>query len=99
MVVKKNVVEVAGALSLLELVGYRTVELKGHPYLAIDDAVGIDSGMLDKAIKLLLQYQERQVEDETSQPIDQSTWRHSLSPSDALPHSYPIPSHHLRCTT
>ena len=59
--------EVPGALALLELVGYRAVELKGHPYLAIDDALGVNSGMLEKAIKLLLQYQERQVAEENSQ--------------------------------
>jgi len=68
IVVKKAVVEVTGALSLLELVGFRTVELKGHSYIAIDDAAGINSGMLEKAIKLLLQYQERQIAEEKSRP-------------------------------
>ena len=67
IVVKKHIVEVSGALALLELVGYRTVELKGHPYLAIDDAAGFNSDMLEKAIKLLLQYQQRQVEEDNSQ--------------------------------
>lgn len=87
IVVKKSVVEVTGALTLMELVGYRTVELKGHPYIAIDDAAGINNVMLQKAIKLLLQYQERQVQDmQSQQPLN-------TPPSVLSPLSHHISSH------
>ena len=89
IVVKKNIVEVTGALALLELVGYRTVELKGHPYIAIDEAAGINTAILEKAIKLLLQYQERQAAEESSQQP-----RNQHQPASALypPHSSLAPS-------
>ena len=68
IVVKRNVVEVAGAAALLELVGYRTAELKGHSYFAIDDTAGVNNAMIDKIIRQLLQYAERQQAEESSQP-------------------------------
>ena len=77
IVVKKNVVEVSGALALLELLGYRSVELKGHPYIAIDDTAAIDTVMLEKTIKMLLQYQERQAEEDKSQGMDEPPHEHS----------------------
>ena len=87
---KKNVVEVSGALALLELLGYRTVELKGHPYIAIDDAAPVDNAMLEKTIKMLLQYQERQVEEDNSQQLNEPPHAIRLSTARALLHAHAL---------
>ena len=64
IVVKKAVMDVPGAVGLMALVGYKEVELNKHPYLAIDDREGVHAAYLDKAVRLLLQYAERQAEEE-----------------------------------
>ena len=68
--------EVPGALSLMEALGFRAVEVKGLPYLTLDDShytqpsLSPQHSRLTKAIRLLLEYQERQVEEERRSTTD-----------------------------
>lgn len=62
IILKKQVVEIKGAQQILELVGYKQTTLNNFPYFLVEESA-INHSFLEKAIKLLLEYTERQIQD------------------------------------